>query len=77
MDSVPAGLFCFWKEAMTKNQERQYEEPEVLREILERTLAGKNFRLDCHHVSFGHFLGNDIAICNGTEFKVVCSQCGY
>ena len=63
---------------MTKEQERQYEDPEVLREILKRTLAGKKFKLDCgHHVSFGHFLGNDITIYNGRRLKVVCSQCGY
>ena len=63
---------------MTKEQERQYEEPEVLREILKRTLAGKKFKLDCgHKVSFGYFLGNDITIYNGKRFRVVCSQCGY
>ena len=63
---------------MTKEKKRQYEDPEVLREILKRTLAGKKFRLDCgHHVSFGYFLGNNITIYNGKKFKVVCSQCGY
>ena len=53
---------------MTKEQKRQYEEPEVLREILKRMLAGKKFRLDCgHHVSFGHFLGNNITIYNAAS----------
>ena len=63
---------------MTKEQEKEYQEPELLKEILIRTLRGMKFRLDCgHHITFGHFLGNDIIIYNGKEFKIVCSQCGY
>jgi len=63
---------------MTKEQEAKYESPERLKEILTEALAGKKFRLDCgHHVSFWHFLGNDITIYNGKRFQVVCSQCGY
>jgi len=63
---------------MTKEQEAKYEPPERLKEILTEALAGKKFRLDCgHHVSFWHFLGNDITIYNGKKFKVICSQCGY
>ncbi|MDY6839091.1 MAG: hypothetical protein SWH78_14085 [Thermodesulfobacteriota bacterium] len=63
---------------MTKEQERQYQDPELLREILKRTLNGMKFRLDCgHHITFGEVLGNDITIINGKEFKVICSMCGH
>jgi len=63
---------------MTKEQEKEYQEVEVLKEILSKTVAGKKFRLDCgHHITFGHNLGNDITIYNGKELKIICSQCGY
>ena len=63
---------------MTREQEAEYEPPERLKEILKEALSGKKFRLDCgHHVSFWHFLGNDVTIRNGKKFKVICSQCGY
>ncbi len=63
---------------MTNEQKRQYSEPELLKDILERVLKGKKFRLECsHYVSFGHFLGNDITIINGKEFKIICSVCGH
>ena len=63
---------------MTKDKKREYQNTEVLREILYKALAGKKFILDCgHHITFGHFLGNDITIFNGKRFKIICSQCGY
>ena len=63
---------------MTKEQEKEYQDIGVLKEILSKTIAGAKFRLDCgHHITFGHFLGNDITIYNGKELKIVCSQCGY
>ena len=63
---------------MTKEQEKEYHDVEVLKEILSKTVAGKKFKLDCgHHITFGHNLGNDITIYNGKELKIVCSQCGY
>ena len=63
---------------MTKQQEKEYEDTEVLKEILLRALAGKRFRLDCgHRVTFAHNLGNDITIYNGKTLKIICSQCGY
>ena len=50
---------------------------EVLRRVILR-LKGKRFGLDCgHHITFGHFLGNDITILNGERLKLICSQCGY
>jgi len=63
---------------MTKRQEGQYEDTEVLREILLKTLRGRKFRLDCgHHVTFGHNLGANVIIYNGKRVEIICSQCGY
>jgi len=63
---------------MTKRQERQYEDTEILRQILLKTLKGRKFRLDCgHHVTFSHHLGNNLTIYNGKTLKIICSQCGY
>ena len=63
---------------MTKEQKAKYAEPEELRKILEKALAGKKFKLSCgHHVTFQHHLGNNVTIYNGKNFKIICSQCGY
>ena len=63
---------------MTIEQNKAYQEPELLREILYRELKDKKFTLDCgHHVTFHHNLGNDITIYNGKELKIICTQCGY
>jgi len=63
---------------MTNEEKERYEGPELLRDILKRSLKGMKFRLDCgHYVTFGHYLGNDITIYNGKEFKIICSQCGH
>ena len=63
---------------MTRKQKQQYQEPEILRDILQRVLAGKKFKLSCmHYVTFGEVLGNDVIIRNGKEFKIICTQCGY
>jgi hypothetical protein len=63
---------------MTKEQEQQYEDTEILKEILLKTLKGRKFRLDCgHHWTVGYHLGNDVTIYNGRTLKVICSQCGY
>jgi len=62
---------------MTKQQKEVYEDTARLREILSR-LKGRKFKLDCgHHVTFGHFLGNDITVRNGKKPEIICSQCGY
>ena len=72
------GLSVFKEAPMTKEEKARYDEPELLGDILKRVLAGKKFRLHCgHHVSFGHYLGNDVTIRNGKKFKIICSQCGY
>jgi hypothetical protein len=63
---------------MTKEKECLYQEPELLRDILKRTLYKMKFRLDCgHHITFHEVLGNDITILNGKELKIICSQCGH
>jgi len=62
---------------MTKEQEKAYQDADELREIIKQ-LKGRKFKLDCgHHVTFGHFLGNDITIQNGKNPKIICSLCGY
>jgi hypothetical protein len=62
---------------MTRKQKDIYEDTDELRQILNR-IKGRKFKLDCgHHVTFGHFLGNDITIYNGKQPKIICSQCGY
>ncbi len=63
---------------MKKTEEARYADPELLRDILARVLCGMKFRLDCgHHVTFGHVLGNNIIIYNGTTMKIICTNCGY
>lgn len=63
---------------MTRQQKQLYNEPEVLRDILQRALAGKKFRLQCgHHITFNATLGNDLTVRNGKELRVICAQCGY
>jgi hypothetical protein len=63
---------------MTKKQKEAYIEPEILRNILQKALAGKKFRLDCgHHITFNAALGNDLTVRNGKELRVICAQCGY
>ena len=63
---------------MRREQIRRYQQPEALRDILQRALAGKRFKLMCgHHVTFGQILGNDVTIRNGKKFKIICTQCGY
>ena len=43
---------------MTNEQKKAYQEPELLRKILQRVLKNKKFILDCgHHVTFGTNLG--------------------
>ena len=62
---------------MANEQKKKYEDTEKLRQIL-RTLKGRKFKLDCgHHVTFGHNLGNDVMIYNGSDIKIICSLCSY
>lgn len=62
---------------MTKEQQERYEDINTLKELLQE-LRDRKFRLDCgHHVTFGHFLGNDVMIRNGKEPKIICSFCSY
>jgi len=62
---------------MTLSQRMRYYNVELLKVYL-NNLKNKKYRLDCgHHVTFGYFLGNDILIINGKEFRIICSQCAY
>jgi len=75
---MPAGLLHFVEATMTKKQKAEYAEVDELRTLLEKTLAGKKFKLHCgHHVTFSYYLGNHITIYNGKKFKIICSECGY
>lgn len=63
---------------MTKKQQKQYQATDELRKILNVTLKGKKFKLDCgHYVTIAHQLGANITIINGTQLKIICDQCGY
>lgn len=63
---------------MNQEQKRQYQGPDVLKEILHRELYGKKFVLQCgHHITFGEMLGNDLTVKNGKDFRVICAECGY
>ena len=63
---------------MTRKQIQRYKQPEALRDILQRVLAGKKFKLSCmHYVTFGEVFGNDVIIRNGKNLKIICAQCGY
>lgn len=62
---------------MTRDEQEQYEDTKGLREVF-KELKGRKFRLDCrHHVTFGHFLGNDVTVRNGKEPEIICSLCSY
>lgn len=51
-----------------------YENIEKLKLLIHK---GK-YRLDCgHHVTLNHNLGNNIAILNGNELKIICTLCLY
>jgi ribosomal protein S19 len=62
---------------MTNEQKEIYQDTGKLKQLLKQ-LNGKKLQLySGHHVTFGHFLGNDITIYNGNRFKIICSLCGY
>ncbi|CAB1065548.1 hypothetical protein D1BOALGB6SA_10345 [Olavius sp. associated proteobacterium Delta 1] len=62
---------------MTQEEKNRYQEASALKRIIEQ-LKGQKFKLDCgHHVTFGHFLGNDITIRNGKQPKIICTLCSY
>jgi len=62
---------------MTLSQKTRYSNVEQLKAYF-NYLKKRKYRLDCgHHVTFGFFLGNDLLIINGKQFKIICSQCGY
>ena len=63
---------------MTKEEKQEYAEADELSTFLLEALGGEKFRLHCgHHITFGHPLGNNLIILNGTKLRVICSECGY
>jgi hypothetical protein len=71
------GVYEEEKTTMTQDEKNRYESVEVLREYLQ-ALKGRKFRLDCgHHLTMGHFLGNNIMVYNGIRLKIICSLCSY
>ena len=57
-----------------EDAEAGYEDVETLKRLIKK---GK-YRLDCgHHVTLNHNLGNNIAILNGKELKIICTLCLY
>ena len=57
-----------------KEAKATYEDVETLKRLIQK---GK-YRLDCgHHVTLNHNLGNNIAILNGRELKIICTLCLY
>jgi hypothetical protein len=70
--------FLFYGGTMTKEEKARYDEPEQLGDILKRVLAGKSSAsLRSPRNLRDHFLGNDVTIRNGKEYKIICSLCGY
>lgn len=64
---------------MTKKQKQTYAKAGALSDILQRTLAGRKFQLDCGHlISVGHQFSNDLVIKgNGKNqpLTLLCSDC--
>lgn len=62
------------EDCQRQSREDGYESIEKLKEQLRN---GK-YRLDCGHlVTLNHNLGNDIAVINGKELKIICTLCLY
>ena len=58
----------------TENSNSAYEDIEKLKTLIKN---GK-YLLDCgHHVTLNHNLGNNIAILNGRELRIICTLCLY
>jgi hypothetical protein len=61
---------------MTRIEKAAYQPVDSLKQILQAQ-KGKKFCLDCgHHVTLGHFLGNNIIILNGKNLRLICTLCG-
>jgi len=54
--------------------ETRYEDVKHLKELI----SNRKYRLDCGHlVTLNHHLGNNIAVLNGKELKIICTLCLY
>ena len=55
-------------------QENGYEDIEKLK----RLISNGKYKLDCgQNVTLNHHFGNNIAIINGKELKIICTLCLY
>ncbi|MEI9475608.1 MAG: hypothetical protein WCO26_03430 [Deltaproteobacteria bacterium] len=55
-------------------QEGPYEDISHLKSLM----SNRKYRLDCGHlVTLNHNLGNNIAVLNGKELKIICTLCLY
>ena len=62
---------------MNKPAKGVYEDPNILRVLINR-FKYRKFILDCgHKVTFGYHLGNDVTVINGKDPGVICSLCGH
>lgn len=62
------------RESLQLPKADEYEDIEKLKQLISK---GK-YKLDCgHHVRLNHHFGNNIAIINGKEFKIICTLCLY
>ena len=58
----------------TDDPNSAYQDIEKLKVLIKN---GK-YLLDCgHHVTLNHNLGNNIAILNGKELRIICTLCLY
>jgi len=61
-------------ERIAEDQNHAYEDCERLKTLI----RGGKYRLDCgHHVTLNHHFGNNIAIINGKDLKIICTLCLY
>ena len=62
------------RESLQLPKADEYEDVAKLKQLITKS----KYKLDCgHHVTFNHNLGNNIAILNGKELKIICTLCLY
>ena len=60
--------------ATAEDPQNGYEDCKKLKELIK----GGKYRLNCgHHATLNHNLGNNIAVLNGKELKIICTLCLY
>ena len=57
-----------------QGRHHDYEDCEKLKTLV----SGGKYLLDCgHHVTLNHSFGNNIAIINGKDLRIICTLCLY